>query len=84
MSIDQKTQPRICFKTCTRAFDMLIRALETLSQETLGWAFEDLRENWKLGQEFKSSATCLCYNMVHAVPITVVNSTGHELDASFL
>ena len=33
VSIDQKTRPSICFETSVRAF------------ETLGQAFEDLREN---------------------------------------
>ena len=37
VSVDQKTQPSICFKTCSRAFEMLNRAFETL-----GRAFEML------------------------------------------
>ena len=50
----------------------------------LYWAFEALRENQKLDQEFekfsqvfkklvrviKSLATCLCYNIAHGFPIS--------------
>ena len=49
VSVDQKTRPSICFKTCARAFETLGRALKTL-----GRALEDLRENQKLGREFKN------------------------------
>ena len=40
VSVDQKTRPGICFKTCGRAFETLGRAFKTLGQ-----AFDDLREN---------------------------------------
>ena len=39
VTVDQKTRPRICFKTSGRTFLTLIRALETPDQ-----AFEGLRE----------------------------------------
>ena len=47
VSVDQKTWPSICFKTCGRAFEMRSRAFETLGQafETLSQPFEGLREN---------------------------------------
>ena len=46
LPIDQKTRPRICFKTCDRAFERLSKAFGTLGQafKTLGQAFEGLRE----------------------------------------
>ena len=47
VSVDQKTQPSICFKKCRRAFEKLSRAFETLGRafQTLGQGFEGLREN---------------------------------------
>ena len=42
VSIDQKTWPRICFKTQGRAF------------QTLRRAFETLRENQKFSREFEN------------------------------
>ena len=40
MSVDQKTQLSICFKTCGQAFETLSRAFKTLYQ-----ALGDIREN---------------------------------------
>ena len=63
-SLWQKTRPSICFKTPGRVFQLLVR-----------WAFEALRENQKLDQEFekfgqvwlKSLATFLSCNTTHDV-----------------
>ena len=55
VSVDQKTRPSICFKTCGVAFERLSRAFETLSRafETFGRVFQGLRENQKLGRGFR-------------------------------
>ena len=51
VSIDQKTQPSICFKTQGQVFQTLNQAFQTLSQafQTLDGAFEALRETEKFG-----------------------------------
>ena len=58
MSINQKTQVSICFKTHGQAFQTLSQAFQTLNQafQTLDRAFEVLKENHKLGRKFEKFA----------------------------
>ena len=74
VSVDQKTQPSICFKIHGRAFQTLNQAFQTLDQ-----AFEALREMKSLAESlknltecFKSLATSLCYTIAHVVESTTV------------
>ena len=48
VSIDQKTQPSICFKTHGQVFQTLSQAFQTLERD-----FEALRENQKLDTKFE-------------------------------
>ena len=52
------TRPSICRKTHGRAF------------QKLDQAFEALKENRKLDQEFEKLAACFCYNTAHALPMS--------------
>ena len=63
--LDQKAQSSFRFKTRDWPFQTLDRRLSQ--------AFEDLTENWKLEsltESLESLPVCLCYNIVHAVPIS--------------
>ena len=72
VSVDQKTQPSIRFKTCGWAFETLRRAFKTLDWafETLDRAFEDLRETKSSSECLRSSVAGLCYNTAQAAPIS--------------
>ena len=66
--LDQKAELGFRFKTRDWLFQTLEWAFQKLSQ-----AFEDLTENWKLEsltESLESLPVCLCYNIVHAVPIS--------------
>ena len=69
VSVDQKTRPRIYFKTCGWAFETLSQAFETLLR--VQEKTKSLAESFESSAEcLKSSAMCLYYNRAHAFPIS--------------